>query len=346
MTASFRYARLRDAILMALAFGFVLWLTIGAHAAELLNVSYDPTRELYKAFNEAYSADWKAKTGEDVPVKQSHGGSGKQARAVIDGLEADVVTLALAADIDAIAKNTSKLPADWQKRLPNNSTPYTSTIVFLVRKGNPKGDQGLGRPRQARRPGHHAQPQDVGRRTLELSRRLGLCQREVRRRRRQDARFRRRALQERAGPGHRRPRLDHHVCPARDRRRADRLGERGLPLARRVRRRQVRHRRAAAVDPGRAACGAHRRQCRRQGHPQAGRGLSRLPLHARPPRRSSPGTSIARSTRAAADPADLARFPKIRLLKIDDPVFGGWTKTQAAHFADGGVFDQIYKPKS
>src|SRR5439155_272659 len=105
----------------------------------LLNVSYDPTRELYKAVNEAFIADWKARTGEDVEIKNSHGGSGKQARAVIDGLDADVVTLALAYDIDAIAKNTGKLPADWQKRLPHNSSPYTSTIIFLVRKGNPKG---------------------------------------------------------------------------------------------------------------------------------------------------------------------------------------------------------------
>ena len=105
----------------------------------LLNVSYDPTRELYQEFNAAFARDWLAKTGEKVTVKQSHGGSGKQGRAVIDGLEADVVTLALASDIDAIAKNAQLLPANWQARLPNNSTPYTSTIVFLVRKGNPKG---------------------------------------------------------------------------------------------------------------------------------------------------------------------------------------------------------------
>ncbi|VFU09477.1 sulfate transporter subunit; periplasmic-binding component of ABC superfamily [Methylocella tundrae] len=108
-------------------------------ASELLNASYDPTRELYRAISEAFSAEWKAKTGETVAVRSSHAGSGGQARAVIDGLPADVVTLALAADIDAIAGKTGKIPADWQKRLPNNSTPYTSTIVFLVRKGNPKG---------------------------------------------------------------------------------------------------------------------------------------------------------------------------------------------------------------
>ncbi|HRK34152.1 MAG TPA: sulfate ABC transporter substrate-binding protein, partial [Candidatus Hydrogenedentes bacterium] len=106
---------------------------------ELLNVSYDPTRELYEEYNAAFAAHWKAEKGQDVTINQSHGGAGKQARAVIDGLEADVVTLALAYDIDAIAEKTQRIPADWQSRLPNNSTPYYSTIVFLVRKGNPKG---------------------------------------------------------------------------------------------------------------------------------------------------------------------------------------------------------------
>ncbi len=104
----------------------------------LLNVSYDPTRELYQSFNRAFGDYWFKKTGTKVEVNQSHGGSGKQARAVIDGLEADVVTLALAYDIDAIAERTNLLPRSWQKRLPYNSSPYTSTIVFLVRKGNPK----------------------------------------------------------------------------------------------------------------------------------------------------------------------------------------------------------------
>jgi sulfate/thiosulfate-binding protein len=105
----------------------------------LLNVSYDPTRELYQDFNQAFAKYWKDKTGETVVINQSHGGSGKQARAVIDGLQADVVTLALAYDVDAIADKAHLLSADWQKRLPNDSCPYVSTIVFLVRKGNPKG---------------------------------------------------------------------------------------------------------------------------------------------------------------------------------------------------------------
>lgn len=105
----------------------------------LLNVSYDPTREFYQEFNASFASYWKDKTGQEVTVEQSHGGSGKQARAVIDGLKADVVTLALAYDIDAIADKAELLPKDWQQRLPHNSSPYTSTIVFLVRKGNPKG---------------------------------------------------------------------------------------------------------------------------------------------------------------------------------------------------------------
>ena len=127
-------------LLFSLALGATL--LCGAAAAkdvELLNVSYDPTRELYQDIDQAFAAQWKQQTGQTLALRASHGGSGKQARAVIDGLEADVVTLALAADIDAIADKGKLLPANWQSRLPHNSAPYTSTIVFLVRKGNPKG---------------------------------------------------------------------------------------------------------------------------------------------------------------------------------------------------------------
>ncbi|HEX8604437.1 MAG TPA: sulfate ABC transporter substrate-binding protein [Pseudoduganella sp.] len=125
---------------LAAAVVTTLAVSLTAHAAEitLLNVSYDPTRELYQDVNAAFAKEWKAKTGDDVKVKQSHGGSGKQGRSVIDGLQADVVTLALAYDIDAIAEK-GLINKDWQKRLAKNSTPYSSTIVFLVRKGNPKG---------------------------------------------------------------------------------------------------------------------------------------------------------------------------------------------------------------
>jgi sulfate transport system substrate-binding protein len=130
-------SRLARRSLLSLA--LVLGLSGLAHAdVTLLNVSYDPTRELYQDYNAAFAKYWKAKNNEVVTFKASHGGSGKQARAVIDGLEADVVTLALAADIDALHDNGKLVPADWQKRLSHNASPYTSTIVFLVRKGNPK----------------------------------------------------------------------------------------------------------------------------------------------------------------------------------------------------------------
>lgn len=132
----------------ALAFAVTLTGTLAAcsggekkagNSVELTNVSYDPTRELYQEINPAFAAAWKEKTGQNVTFKMSHGGSGKQSRAIIDGLEADVATLGLAYDVDAIASKGHLLPADWQKALPDNSAPYTSTIVFLVRKGNPKG---------------------------------------------------------------------------------------------------------------------------------------------------------------------------------------------------------------
>ncbi|MBI2241232.1 MAG: sulfate ABC transporter substrate-binding protein [Magnetospirillum gryphiswaldense] len=128
----------RFPLLLAAALSLAATSAWADEAKTLLNVSYDPTRELYQEFNAAFAKDWKAKTGQEVKVNQSHGGSGKQARAVIDGLEADVVTLALAYDIDAIAEKAKTINADWQSRLGHNSAPYTSTIVFLVRKGNPK----------------------------------------------------------------------------------------------------------------------------------------------------------------------------------------------------------------
>ena len=129
-----RLSKLKLGLLVAL----ITTSSLTSAARDLLNVSYDPTRELYTEVNKEFGAYWKSRTGQDINFRQSHGGSGKQARAVIDGLNVDVVTLALAADIDAIAEKTTLLPKDWQKKFPHNSTPYTSTIVFLVRKDNPK----------------------------------------------------------------------------------------------------------------------------------------------------------------------------------------------------------------
>jgi sulfate transport system substrate-binding protein len=134
--------RFKQFVLVLFLLSGTLWLhpsVQAGNAISILNVSYDPTRELYQEFNAAFAKHWLAKTGQSITIKQSHGGSSKQARAVIDGLEADVVTLALAYDIDAISDKAKLLPADWQSRLPHESAPYSSTIVFLVRKGNPKG---------------------------------------------------------------------------------------------------------------------------------------------------------------------------------------------------------------
>ena len=131
-----RIRSLKTALALSLALGLAA--PAGAADITILNVSYDPTRELYKEFNPAFAAFWKEKTGDTVTIQVSHGGSGKQARSVIDGLEADVLTLALEADINAVAEATGKIPADWRGKLENNSAPYVSTIVFLVRKGNPK----------------------------------------------------------------------------------------------------------------------------------------------------------------------------------------------------------------
>jgi sulfate transport system substrate-binding protein len=128
----------KSLLYISLLASFAIAPTIQAADITLLNVSYDPTRELYQDYNTAFSKYWKAKTGDNVSVKASHGGSGKQARAIIDGLDADVATLALAYDVDQLSEKGRLIPKDWQKRLPHNSAPYTSTIVFLVRKGNPK----------------------------------------------------------------------------------------------------------------------------------------------------------------------------------------------------------------
>ena len=192
----------------------------------LLNVSYDPTRELYAEFNKAFAAAYQKETGKSVEIKQSHGGSGSQARAVIDGLQADVVTLALAYDIDAIAAK-GLIATDWQKRLPQNSSPYTSTIVFLVRKGNPKGIKDWD---DLIKPGVSVitpNPKTSGGARWNYLAAWGYALKKVRLRRQGKA-VRRRHLQERAGARYRRARLDRDLRRARRRRRAAGLGERGV----------------------------------------------------------------------------------------------------------------------
>jgi len=246
----------------------------------LLNVSYDPTRELYKAVNEAFIKDWAAKGGDKVTIEQSHGGSGKQARAVIDGLQADVVTLALQGDIDQIAK-AGLINADWQKRLGNNSSPYTSTIVFLVRKGNPKGIKDWGDLTKDGVEVITPNPKTSGGARWNYLAAWAWA----------DQKF-----------GHNEDKnkqfikdLYAHVPVLDTGARGStttfaqrgigdvsaRLGERGLPRARRAWCRQIRHRRAVALHQGRAAGHRGRQGGRCQGHAQSGRGLSELPLYAR-----------------------------------------------------------------
>jgi sulfate/thiosulfate transport system substrate-binding protein len=345
MTDSFRFARIRDALLVLGAFGFILWMTLGAHAAELLNVSYDPTRELYKALNEAFTADYKAKTGEDVTVKQSHGGSGKQARAVIDGLDADVVTLALSADIDAIAAKSKKLPANWQARLPNNSSPYTSTIVFLVRKGNPKGIKDwddLAKPDiQVVTPN----PKTSGGARWNYLAAWGYAMKKF-------------------GGDEAKTRdfvaALYHNVPVLD------TGARGSTVT--FAQREIGDVLIAWENEAFLALAEF-------GADKLDIVVPPLSILAEPPVALVDANVDAKGTRKeaeaylsflytpaaqkliaknfyrpvdekAADPADLARFPKITLLSISDPIFGGWAKAQPTHFGDGGVFDQIYKPKS
>ena len=317
----------------------LLWAS-SAFAADvtLLNVSYDPTRELYEDFNKAFAAAYQKETGKSVEIKQSHGGSGAQARAVIDGLQADVVTLALAYDIDAIAAK-GLIAADWQKRLPHNASPYTSTIVFLVRKGNPKGIKDWD---DLVKPGVSVitpNPKTSGGARWNYLAAWGYALKKFGSAGQGEA-IRRRSLQERAGARHRRARLDRDVRRARRRRRAARLGERGVPGAARIRQGQVRDRRAAAVDPRRAAGRGGRQGRRQERHPRGRRGLLKFWY-------TKEGQEIAaRNSYRPRDPEIAkkyeASFAKVELFTIDD-VFGGWTKAQKEHFGEGGMFDQIYK---
>ncbi len=309
---------------------------------QLLNVSYDPTRELYDAVNAAFARQWKAKAGQDVVVKQSHGGSGKQARAVIDGLEADVVTLALAYDVDAVAK-AGLLPADWQKKLPQNASPYTSTIVFLVRKGNPKGLKDWD---DLVKPGVQVvtpNPKTSGGARWNY---LAAWAHALERNRGDEGKAREfvRALYRNV-----------RVLDSGARGSTTTFVERGIGDVLLAWENEA----FLAVE-------------------QLGKGrfeivTPRSSILAEPPVAVVEKNADRHGTRAVAQayleflytpegqeiaaknfyrPRDPkvaakygARFPKLDLVTVDG-VFGGWQKAQAAHFADGGVFDQIYAPGS
>ena len=207
---------MKTALKLAAILGFTMALAAPAKNITLLNVSYDPTRELYHDYNAAFAKYWKEKSGDTVTVQQSHGGSGKQARAVIDGLGADVVTLALAYDIDAIAEKSQLISADWQKRLPNNSAPYSSAIVFLVRKGNPKGIKDWD---DLVKPGVSVitpNPKTSGGARWNYLAALPQC----------------------SHSRHRRAWRNHHLCPERDRRCLDCLGKRSTALDEGIRKRR------------------------------------------------------------------------------------------------------------
>jgi sulfate/thiosulfate-binding protein len=341
MTQSFSRRILLSAASAALA------LSIGVAPAladkTLLNVSYDPTCEFYKEFNEVFAADWKAKhNGEVVTIQQSHGGSGKQARAVIDGLDADVVTLALAGDIDQIADKTKKLPADWASRLANNSAPYTSIIVFLVRKGNPKGIADWGDLVKEGVQVITPNPKTSGGARWNYLAAWAWAAK-------QNGGDEAKAKQFISD-------LFTHV-PVLD------TGARGSTTT--FAQREVGDVLLAWENEAFLVLNEF-------GADKFDIVVPSLSIKAEPPVAlvdenakakgneevakayldflySPEGQKLAAkhyfrpSDESAADPADLARFPKLELVNIDKD-FGGWKEAQAKHFADGGIFDNIYKP--
>jgi len=324
---------------VAAALALSAFAVIPSAAQTLLNVSYDPTRELYQEFNAAFARYWKAKTGQTVGIKQSHGGSGAQARAVIEGLDADVVTLALAYDIDAIAQG-GLLNAGWQKRLPNNSSPYTSTVVFVVRKGNPKGIKtwsDLGRP------GVQiitANPKTSGGARWNYLAAWGAALRE---------------------PGGSEQKARQFVSELYKKVPVLDSGARGSTIT--FVQRRIGDVLLAWENEAYLALQESPGQLEIVTPP--------LSILAEPPVAVVDKVVDRRGTRAAAEaylqylyspegqeiaakrhyrPRDpnvaakyAATFTKLNLFTIDE-AFGGWQKAQKTHFADGGVFDQIYRP--
>jgi sulfate/thiosulfate transport system substrate-binding protein len=322
----------------------VALLTSGAVAAkDLLNVSYDPTREFYKAVNSQFSADWKTKTGKDISIQASHGGSGKQARAVIDGLEADVVTLALAYDIDSIAERAKLLPSTWQKRLPNNSAPYTSTIVFLVRKGNPKGIHDWD---DLTKPGISVitpNPKTSGGARWNYLAAWGYALKKFGNDPAKAQEFVAKVFKNvpvldtgargatttfvQRGLGDVLIAWENEAFLSVEELGPDKFDIVAPPYS------ILAEPPVAVVDSN---VDKHGTRKEAEAYLQflyspAGQKLA-AHHYFRPYQPES------------ADPKDLARFPKIELFKLND-VFGSWAQAQATHFADGGVFDKIFQPK-
>lgn len=321
--------------------------TLGAAHAQtvtLSNVSYDPTRELYREFNQAFSDHWREQTGQRVNVRMSHGGSGRQARTVIDGLRADVVTLALAADIDVIAERAGLLPEDWQSRLPHNSSPYTSTIVFLVRQGNPRNIRDWGDLARDDVQVITPNPKTSGGARWNYLAAWAWAYREFDG---DEARVR-----EYVGDIYRNaPVLD--------------TAARGSTIT--FTQRQIGDVLLAWENEAFLALAE-------MGEDAFDIVVPSLSILAEPPvalvdrnAERNRTTEVAQAyleylyspvgQRLAArhyyrpvfpehaDPSDLARFPELELIGIDDPLFGGWARAQAEHFGDGGIFDHIYEPR-
>jgi sulfate transport system substrate-binding protein len=325
-------------LLLALALGSA---ALHAQAAEpeLLNVSYDVARELYKDVNPAFIAEWKKTSGETVVIKQSHGGSSKQARAVADGLEASVVTMNQANDIDMLA-DRGLVAKDWAKKFPNNAAPYYSTMVFLVRKGNPKQIRDWA---DLAKPGVKVvipNPKTAGNGRYTYLAAWGSVHQE-RRQRSPGTRSGRPHLQERAGAGRRRPRRHHHLHPAPDRRRPGDLRERSQSGARRIRRR-LRSRLPAISVLAESPVAVVDKVVDRKGvRKQATAYLNFL--------YSETGQSLGakhymRVRNEKVMKQFAANYKPIQLFTVDD-VFGGWRAAQKRHFDDGGEFDKIYQSK-
>ena len=324
--------------------GLVLGGVTGAFAqTTLLNVSYDPTRELYKEYNDAFAKHWKAETGEDVTIQQSHGGSGKQARGVIDGLEADVVTLALESDINAIVEKTGKINKDWRTRLANNSSPYTSTIVFLVRKGNPKGIHNWGDLVKGDVQIVTPNPKTSGGARWNYLAAWAWANEEF------------------SGD---QDKIKAYIGELYKRAPVLDTGARGSLTT--FAQRQIGDVLLAWENEAYLA-GAE------FGADSFDIVVPPISILAEPPVAVVDGNVDAKGTRKQAEaylaylyseegqniaakhfyrpskrelvkPELLQQLPDIKLVTIDDPIFGGWVKAQPEHFGDGGVFDQIYKP--
>jgi sulfate/thiosulfate transport system substrate-binding protein len=310
----------------------------------LLNVSYDPTREFYKEYNAAFVEHWKAETGEDVSLQQSHGGSGKQARAVIDGLDADVVTLALESDIDAIVKETGKIKPDWRGRLENNSSPYTSTIVFLVRKGNPKGIQNWGDLVKGDVQIVTPNPKTSGGARWNYLAAWAWANEEF---------------------GGDQEKIKAYIGELYKRAPVLDTGARGALTS--FAQRQIGDVLLAWENEAYLAG-------QEFGPDSFDIIVPPISILAEPPVTVVDANVDAKGSRKQAEaylaylyseegqnlaakhfyrpskpelvkPEFLKQLPAIKLVSIDDPLFGGWAKVQPEHFGDGGVFDQIYKPR-